>query len=334
MRRVAGVALAILIMGALSCSKGSQSGDEQSAAGTSLRGVIKVDGSSTVFPITEAVAEEFGREHPRVRVTVGISGTGGGFKKFGLGETDMSAASRPITPDETEHALAHGVSYIEIPVAFDGVSIVVNPKNHFVDLLTQAELQKIWAPDSIVTLWSDIRAEWPARKIRLYGPGTDSGTFDYFTHAIMGKAGSSRADFTASEDDNVIVQGVAGDVDALGYFGFAYYAENIARLKIVPIAAQDRAVVPSDATIANGTYPLARPIFIYINSKSAVRPEMTVFLKFYLDNASVLVKEVGYTPLPPDIYPLAWSRIRAGKLGTVFASEGGAHKSLAELLAK
>lgn len=268
-----------------------------------LKGTVRIDGSSTVFPITEAVAEEFGKKHRRVRVTVGVSGTGGGFKKFSIGETDINDASRPIKGSEIKTAKKNGVEYIQLPVAFDGISVVVNPKNTWLDYLTVRELKKIWEPGSQVTTWKDVRASWPDRKIRLYGPGTDSGTFDYFTGAINGKSHASRADFTKSEDDNVLVQGVAGDRDALGYFGFAYYSGNKDKLKIVPIKNKQAPVSPSLTTINDGSYsPLSRPIYIYVSEKSVQRPEVATFVEFYLKNAAELSKDVGYVPLKKSQY--------------------------------
>ncbi|VAX31168.1 Phosphate ABC transporter, periplasmic phosphate-binding protein PstS (TC 3.A.1.7.1) [hydrothermal vent metagenome] len=268
-----------------------------------LKGTIRIDGSSTVFPITEAVAEEFGKKYRRVRVTVAVSGTGGGFKKFSIGETDINDASRPIKSSEKKLAQKNGTQYIQLPVAFDGISVVVNPKNTWLDYLTVAELKMIWEPGSQVTTWKDIRADWPDRKIRLYGPGTDSGTFDYFTGAINGKSHASRSDFTKSEDDNVLVQGVAGDRDALGYFGFAYYTGNKDKLKIVPIKNKSEPVAPSLTTINDGSYaPLSRPIFIYVSEKAVQRPEVAEFVEFYLKNAAVLSREVGYVPLPKSQY--------------------------------
>ena len=271
------------------------------AGSKALKGTVKVDGSSTVFPITEAVAEEFGKvkEHRRVRVTVGVSGTGGGFKKFLAGETDINDASRPIKQKEIDKAKKNGVKYIELPVAYDGLSVVVNKKNTWVDYLTVAELHKIWKPGSTVKTWKDIRSNWPDQKIQLYGPGTDSGTFDYFTEVINGKSQVSRSDFTKSEDDNVLVKGVAGDKGSLGYFGFAYYVENKDKLKVVPIKqGNKKPVAPTMTTINNGSYaPLSRPIFIYVNLKSAKKPEVRKFIRFYLKNAKELVKEVGYVPL-------------------------------------
>ncbi|MFQ5543816.1 MAG: PstS family phosphate ABC transporter substrate-binding protein [Nitrospiria bacterium] len=263
-----------------------------------LRGTVRVDGSSTVFPITEAVAEEFGKAHRRVRVTVGVSGTGGGFKKFTVGEIDINDASRPIKSIEAKKAKENNIEYIEVPVAFDGITVVVNPKNTWVDFLSVSELKKIWAPGSQVKTWKDVRPEWPNRKIRLYGPGTDSGTFDYFTEVINGRSHASRSDFTKSEDDNVLVQGVSGDRDALGYFGFAYYSENKDKLKLVPIKDKEAAIAPSLFTINDGSYsPLSRPIFLYVNKKSVSRPEVSAFVLFYLKNAGVLSKDVGYVPL-------------------------------------
>jgi phosphate transport system substrate-binding protein len=271
-----------------------------------LKGTVKVDGSSTVFPITEAVAEEFGmlKEHRKIRVTVGVSGTGGGFKKFLAGETDINDASRPIKQSEIDKARKNGVQYIELPVAYDGLSVVINKKNTWVDYLTVAELHKIWKRGSTVKTWKDIRPNWPDQKIRLYGPGTDSGTFDYFTEVINGKSQASRSEFTKSEDDNVLVNGVAGDKGSLGYFGFAYYVENKDKLKVVPIRqGNKKPVAPTITTINNGSYaPLSRPIFIYVNLQSAKRPEVREFIRFYLKHATELVTEVGYVPLPDQDY--------------------------------
>lgn len=276
------------------------------AGSPTLKGTVKVDGSSTVFPITEAVAEEFGKvkANRRVRVTVGVSGTGGGFKKFLAGETDINDASRPIKQKEIDKAKKNGVQYIELPVAYDGLSVVVNKSNTWVDFLTVAELHKIWKPGSTVKTWKDIRSNWPNQKIRLYGPGTDSGTFDYFTEVINGKSQVSRSDFTKSEDDNVLVTGVAGDKGSLGYFGFAYYVENKDKLKVVPIKQGDKKPVPPTmTTINNGSYaPLSRPIFIYVNLKSAHKPEVREFVRFYLKQAKELATEVGYVPLPDQEY--------------------------------
>jgi len=279
-----------------------------------LRGKVKVDGSSTVFPITEAVAEEFGKSHPRVRVTVGVSGTGGGFKKFTAGEIDINDASRPIKDKEVTLAKKNKVDFIEVPVAYDGISVVINPKNTWVDHLTVSELKKIWQPESAVKTWKDIRPSWPDRKIRLYGPGTDSGTFDYFTKAINGKSQASRSDYTKSEDDNVLVQGVSGDRDALGYFGFAYFLENKDKLKAVAIKHKSSPVSPSEVTINDGSYsPLSRPIFIYVRNSSLKRPEVHEFVKFYLQNAAVLSSEVGYVALPKDQYESGLNKVNTAK---------------------
>jgi len=299
-----------------------------------LEGKVRVDGSSTVFPISEAVAEEFAGVQPRVRVTIGVSGTGGGFKQFCVGETDINDASRPIKESEKAKAAEHGVEYIELPVAFDGISVVVNKSNDFVDRLTVEELHRVWEPGSKVTTWQDVRPEWPAEEIALYGPGTDSGTFDYFTEAINGKSQACRADFTASEDDNVLVQGVAGDPNSLGFFGFAYYIENTDLLKVVPVDAGKGPVVPSHDTINNGSYaPLSRPIFIYVSRSAAERPEVQAFVDFYLETATTLSAEVGYVSLPADVYDLARRRFEQRVTGTVFTGEDTMGKHLVELYA-
>ncbi|MAR69810.1 MAG: phosphate ABC transporter substrate-binding protein [Nitrospina sp.] len=285
-----------------------------------LFGKIRINGSSTVFPITEAVAEEFQKLHRKVRVTVGISGTGGGFKKFATGQTDINDASRPIKGKEKDKAEKNGIDYIELPVAYDGLSVVVNPKNEFLDYLTVTELRKIWQPGSTVKNWNDVRPDWPNKPIKLYGPGADSGTFDYFTKKINGKSQASRSDYTASEDDNVLVMGVAGDTYSLGYFGYAYYKENQDKLKVVAIDGGDGPIKPSETTINDGTYkPLSRPIFIYVSNKAAKRPVIKEFVSFYLKNATVLSKEVGYVPLPDTKYQQLldqfekWSTMLVGK---------------------
>lgn len=288
--------------------------------------IIKIDGSSTVYPITEAVAEEFQKlMKGSVKVTVGISGTGGGFKKFSRGETDISNASRPITKKEMEACKETGIEYIELPVAYDGLAVMVNPKNNWVKSLTVAELKKIWEPEAErkVVKWNQVNPAWPEVPLNLYGPGVDSGTFDYFTEAIVGKSRSSRGDFTASEDDNVLVQGISSDKGALGFFGYAYYAENQDKLKLVAIDGGKGPVLPSERTVMDGTYhPLSRPIFIYVNKKSAERPEVKEFVEFYLKNASKLVKEVKYIPLPDRAYQLTVERFAKRISGTVFG--GGA----------
>ncbi|MCI0529519.1 MAG: PstS family phosphate ABC transporter substrate-binding protein [Nitrospira sp.] len=292
--------------------------------------LIKVDGSSTVYPITEAVAEEFQKKNPNVRVTVGISGTGGGFKKFCNGEIDISDASRPIKVSEVELCLDNNIKYIEIPVAYDGLAVMVNPKNDWANSMTVKELKKLWEPaaQGKITRWSQIRAGWPDKEIHLFGAGTDSGTYDYFTEAITGKAQSSRGDFTASEDDNVLVQGIANDQFALGFFGLAYYEHNKERLKLVAIDDEnpkngDGPITPSAETVMNGTYqPLARPIFIYVNIKSVARPEVREFVKFYMIAGRPLVKEVGYIPLSDKVYELALKRFEQRTVGSVFGGKG------------
>ena len=299
---------------------GGGGGDSASTSG--LSGTVSVDGSSTVFPITEAVAEEFQKEHRGVRVTVGVSGTGGGFKKFDLGETDINDASRVIKEKEAQACMDNGIEYIELPVAFDGISVVVHPDNDFVDHLSVEELTRIWQPGSTVKTWADVREGWPDEEIKLYGPGVDSGTFDYFTEAINGKSQACRSDFTASEDDNVLVQGVAGDHYSLGFFGFAYYEENQDRLKVVPIGEAGSAVAPSVESINDGSYtPLSRPIFIYVNKAAADRPEVDAFVDFYLANAPVLVREVGYVPLPDDVNALVKARYDDRVTGSALAGK-------------
>lgn len=271
--------------------------------GVKLSGEIRIDGSSTVFPITEAVAEEFLAKYPDVKVPVGVSGTGGGFKKFIGKETDINAASRPIKDAEAADAKAAGVNYTVIEVAYDGLSIVVNKANTWATTMTVAELKKLWAPESTVKTWSELRPEWPNEAIKLYAPGTDSGTFDYFTETINGKAGAIRPDFVASEDDNVLVQGVAGDKNAIAFFGFAYYEANMDKLSLVAVDGGKGPVSPTFETIKDGTYtPLSRPLFLYVNNEALAKPEVIAFLRFYLESAPTLVKEVGYVPLPAEKY--------------------------------
>lgn len=303
--------------------------------------LIKVDGSSTVFPITEAVAEEFQKENKGIKVMVGISGTGGGFKRFGRGETDISDASRPIKSKEVSLAKENGIEYIELPVAYDGLAVMVNPKNTWVDYLTVAELKKMWAPEAqnAVTKWSQIRQGFADKELRLFGPGTDSGTFDYFTEVICGASGASRGDYTASEDDNVLVEGIASDQQALGYFGLAYYEQNKDKLKLVPIDDGNDAngkgpIAPDMKSVRDGTYqPLARPIFIYVSKQAAERPEVREFVEYYLRSAASLVKEVGYIPLPDEAYEAALERFKKRITGSVFGGKGAkVRMSMAELL--
>ncbi len=300
--------------------------------------LVSIDGSSTVYPITEAVAEDFQKEKKgAVKVTVGISGTGGGFKKFCRGETDISDASRPILGKEMEACRAAGVKYIELPVAYDALTVVVNPANTWIKSMTVAELKKIWEPEAQgkVTHWNQVNPAWPKAKISLFGPGADSGTFDYFTEAVNGKSKASRGDFTASEDDNVLVQGVSRDKNALGYFGFAYYIENQKKLKAVPIDGGKGPVAPSPAAVEDGTYsPLSRPIFIYVNAKSLEKPEVAEFVEFYLANAATLVKEVKYVPLPAKAYQTAAAHVKARKLGTVFGGEAEVGLKIEDLLTR
>jgi phosphate transport system substrate-binding protein len=297
---------------------------------------IEIDGSSTVFPITEAMAEEFQIESGgKVRVTVGISGSGGGFKKFCRGETHISDASRPIKESEREACKAAGIEFIELPVALDALTVMVNPENDWVDYLTVEELKKAWEPDAQGTVdsWSQIRDGFPDRPLTLYGPGVDSGTYDYFTEATVGEEGASRGDFTASEDDNVLVQGIASDQNALGFFGLAYYIENQDKLKAVPIQPPGGGdpVAPSVEAARNGTYqPLSRPLFIYVSKQAADEMEaVDQFVRFYLDpaNAELLVTEVGYVPLPTEAYELALRNFEERHTGTAFA--GGSQVGVA-----
>ncbi len=273
------------------------------ATDSSLSGTIEIDGSSTVFPITQAVAEEFRKVHPGVQVPVGVSGTGGGFKRFVVGETHISNASRSIKPIEIAAAAENGVEFIEIAVGFDGLSIIANPANDFLECLTTDELRAIWEPGSEVNRWNDVRDGLPDSKFRLYGPDTDSGTFDYFTESIMHKEDASRSDYSASADDNVLIRGIAGDDDALGYFGFAFYSSSPDKLKLIAVDSGSGCIYPSPVTINDGTYsPLSRPMFIYVNTAALEREEVVVFLNFYLDNATTLVEEVGYVSLPEAMY--------------------------------
>ncbi len=306
--RISGV---LALTAALLAACGGEAG-RNPPAGDGLSGQVAIDGSSTVFPVSEAVAEEFQIANPNVRVTVGISGTGGGFKRFCVGETDVSDASRPIKDSEREKCRANGVDFTELRVAWDGLSVMVNPENDFARCLTVDELRRIWEPGSTVHTWRDVRSEWPAETIRLYGPGTDSGTFDYFTEAIVGEDGASRPDYQASEDDNVLVQGVAGDRYALGYFGYAYYVENTERLKLIAVDGGGGCVKPSETTIADGSYrPLSRPLFIYVNHGALARPEVEAFVEFYLTHAPELVPPTGYLPVDESVYQEDLARIRA-----------------------
>ncbi|MBI5649817.1 MAG: PstS family phosphate ABC transporter substrate-binding protein [Chloroflexi bacterium] len=335
--------VALLVVAAFGAACGGASSAPQTGA---LTGKIKVDGSSTVFPISEAVGEEFGKKFPKVKVPVGISGTGGGFKKFCSDSpsdwTDVSDASRPIKQSEIDQCKKVGVEFIELPVAYDGLAIVANPKNTWAQCLTVAELKKMWEPDAQgkITNWNQIRASFPDKPLKLYGPGTDSGTFDYFTEAINGKEKASRGDFTPSEDDNVLVQGV-GDTrneGGLGYFGVAYYEANKDKLKLVAVdkKGDGKCNLPTFDNVKTGVYdPLSRPLFIYVNKKSAERVEVKEFINFYIANATKLVQEVGYISLPDNVTKLVAERFAKGVTGSMYAgksSEPG--MTLEELLKK
>ncbi|HEY9222223.1 MAG TPA: PstS family phosphate ABC transporter substrate-binding protein [Lutibacter sp.] len=291
-----------LVIGACGNKKEQKEGGNESAK---LSGTINIDGSSTVFPITEAVAEEFRTVQPDVQVTIGVSGTGGGFQKFSRGETNISNASRPIKDKEIEACAENNITYLGLEVAYDGLAVVVNPGNTWVDSFTVEELKKIWEPaaQGKIMKWNQIRTEWPNEEIHLFGPGTASGTFDYFTEAINGKSGSSRGDYTASEDDHVLVQGIEGDKYALGFFGLAYYEESKDKLSLIGVHNGKEVVKPSLETVSNGTYsPLSRPLFIYVNSSSIKQPEVVEFVNFYLNKAAELSEDVGYIKLPAELY--------------------------------
>ncbi|MBI2027246.1 MAG: PstS family phosphate ABC transporter substrate-binding protein [Deltaproteobacteria bacterium] len=310
----------ILIVGFSSCKKKQD-----------IAGFVKIDGSSTVFPISEAVSEEFrNQKDAKTQVTVGLSGTGGGFKKFCSGETDISDASRPIKPSEVELCQNNNIQYIELPIAYDGLSLVINPKNTWATSITVAELKKLWEPEAQdkIKKWNQVRPSWPDKEIHLFGAGVDSGTYDYFTEAIVGKEHSSRGDFTASEDDNVLVQGVSTDDYALGFFGLAYYEENKDKLKILALDDKNAAngngpVAASVATVMDGTYqPLSRPLFIYVSIKSLERPEVRSYVDYYLSKASHLVGEVGYISLSDKAYDLTRQRVEKRISGSLFGGRG------------
>jgi phosphate transport system substrate-binding protein len=306
--------VSLLAVGAVAACGGGAAGAGDGGGAGNLSGTIEIDGSSTVYPITEAVAEEFGNETAgSVRVMVGFSGSGGGFRRFCNGETQISNASRHITAGERELCAQNGVEFVEMQVAIDGLAVVVNPKNTFVECLTVEELRRMWEPGSQIGRWSQVRAGFPDEPVRLYGPGTNSGTFDYFTEAVMGRERASRSDFTASEDDNVLVQGVGGDGFALGYFGYAYYHENQGRLKPVAVDNGGGCVMPDPETVASGEYaPLARPLFIYVNRAALERPEVDAFVRFYMEHAPVLSREVGYVAAPAAVYQRNISQLGQG----------------------
>jgi len=303
--------------------------------------IIKLDGSSTVYPVSEAIAEEFQKANKGTKVTVGVSGTGGGFKKFCRGEIDIADASRPILAEEMKLAKENGIEYIELPICFDALTVVVNKDNTWAETMTTADLKKIWEPgaQSKITKWNQVRPEWPDAKITLYGPGSDSGTFDYFTEAVCGKSKASRGDYTASEDDNILVCGVEGDKNALGYFGYAYYAEHKAKLKAVKIDWDKDtvgAIEPSPENVIKGIYnPLSRPLFIYVNKKTAqTRPEVAKFVAFYLENAASMATEVKYVALPQNAYGMVSERWKKMDTGTVFGGKPEVGLTIDELLSR
>ncbi|GIV78210.1 MAG: hypothetical protein KatS3mg050_2604 [Litorilinea sp.] len=354
MRKLVGLALLLGVLVMAACSApaatpsdtGAASGEAAASEGAAQESApdaqgdtIIIDGSSTVAPISAAVAEEFQRANPDVRVPVGISGTGGGFKKFCAGETDISNASRPIKESEVEQCAQNGIEYIELPVAFDGLAVMVNPANDWAECLTVEELKTIWEPaaEGVITNWNQVRADFPDRPLNLYGAGVDSGTYDYFTEAIVGEEGASRGDFLPSEDDNVLVQGIAGDENALGFFGLAYYEQNQDKLKLVAVDGGNGCVLPSAETVIDGTYqPLARPIFIYVNrARVDEKPILNDFITFYLENAAALSAEVGYVPLSDEIYQLAQQRFEERITGSIFEGLGSTvGVSLTDLLTR
>lgn len=303
--------------------------------------LIKIDGSSTVYPITEAIAEEFQiAKKNAIKVTAGISGTGGGFKKFCRGETDIQGASRPITKTEMADCKTAGIQYFELPIAFDATVVAVNVKNTWLNEISVADLKKIWEPSAMskIKKWNQINPAWPDAEFKLFGAGSDSGTFDYFTEAIVGKAKSSRGDYTASEDDNTLVKGISGEKNALGYLPMSYYIENKKSLKALAIIGGDKApsktgVLPSKETVENGSYfPLSRPLFIYVNLKSSQKPEVNEFVKFYLKNAATMVPQVKYVSLPTKAYAMAEERFTKAKVGTVFGSESHIGMKIEDLM--
>lgn len=286
---------------------------------------IKIDGSSTVYPITEAVSEEFAKAAPQVNVTVGMSGTGGGFKRFCAGEIDISDASRPIKKSEADQAKGAGIEFIEIPVAFDGLTIVVHKDNSFVDKLTVDQIKKLYSATGGVKSWKDLNPAWPDKPIKAFAPGTDSGTFDYFKEVTVGKDGKIRSDMTVSEDDNVLVTGVAGDQNAIGFFGCAYYFENKDKVKAVPVVnGKGQATLPAHDTVLSGAYePFSRPLFIYVTKKAAARPEVDAFVRFYIEKAPKLVEEVGYVALPESVYGNAMTNWKNRRTGSQFMDASG-----------
>jgi phosphate transport system substrate-binding protein len=346
-RLISFASVGTLALAIAACGGGQQQateggGDTEASGGSELSGSVAIDGSSTVFPITEAMAEEFQQKHSDVRVTVGVSGTGGGFKKFCNGETDISDASRPIKEVEKEMCAEAGIEYIELPVAFDAISVIKHPENDWAQCLTTEELETMWRPEAQgeITNWQQVRDEFPDRQLSLYGPGTDSGTFDYFTEAVMGEGGASRGDYTASEDDNVIVQGVSNDQGGLGYLGLAYYEENQDKVGAIQVDDQnpdngEGCIAPSASTVEEGTYqPLARPIFIYVKKSAAEeKPQVRQFIEFYMSSENRnLVTEVGYVALSDSIYQKALTRFEERKTGTIFEDGSTVGVKLNEVL--
>ena len=300
MKTLRNISLGIALFALASCGGGDKPSKE-----SQLSGSVKIDGSSTVYPITEAVAEEFRVVQPKINVTVGVSGTGGGFKKFMRGDIDINDASRSIKPKEADACAEINMGFLELSVAYDGLAVLVHPDNDWVDYLTVEELKKIWSPEAQETVmyWDQVREGWPRKELHLYGPGVASGTYDYFAEAVCGKKVGTRGDYTASEDDHVLVQGISTDVNALGFFGLAYYEENKDKLRLVGVNNGSGTVLPSMETVSNGTYaPLSRPIFIYVSSTAVAKKEVVEFVDFYLESAPSLVSEVGYIPLQPEEY--------------------------------
>jgi len=307
---------AVLFIVIVLTSCGGRTSSSENEENNIIVGAVKIDGSSTVYPITEAVAEEFRVEQPEIKVTIGVSGTGGGFKKFSRGETDINDASRPIKEKEVKICKENNISYVELTVAYDGLAVLINKENDWVDYFTVEELEKIWKPSAqgTITTWNQIRPEWPNESFSLYGPGIASGTYDYFTEVIVGESGASRGDYTASEDDNVLVQGIAGDKNAIGFFGLAYYEENKEKLKLVGVDNGAGAILPTTETVKTGEYaPLSRPIFIYVSDAGVKKKAVNEFVKFYLMNAAELVPDIGYIALPNEEYKTQLSKYNSFK---------------------
>ena len=330
------LSLAILLLATTACNNNqvAETAPEEFAEfltaregnNSQLSGTVKVDGSSTVFPVSEVMATEFQKNHPQVKVVVAVSGTGGGFKKFCAGETDITDASRPINTTEMELCKKNNVEYIELPIAFDGLSVVVNPQNSFARCLKVDELKRMWQPAATgkVTNWNQIRSDFPNQPLALYGADKESGTYDYFTQAIIGVEGRSRSDYTASADDKVLVKNIAANPNGIGYFGYAYYLANKDKLKLVAIDSGYGCVLPSASTVRDSSYqPLSRPVFIYVKKSAATRPEVKAFTNFYLEpENSKLVLSVGYVPLPNIALQSAKSRFNRGQTGTTFGGKG------------